>query len=299
MAICTVQGRFTSMPHYLLRLLVLVLTVVLFPWTNIQAAEPTWSGEKIDTWNGFTRHVFNVDGCKAWVVEPKTALPGKPWSWCLEFADHNVKELTAPELLAAGFYHAHIDVGNTFGCPSAVKHFVAFHAALVEKGLAPKAVLIGISRGGLYAYRFASENPEKVAVIYGDAPVCDFKSWPAGKGKGSPGDWTALLKDYGFASEAEALAYKGNPIDVLPILAKAKIPLIHVVGDIDDVVPVAENTAIIEERYNALGGVIQVIHKPNVGHKHGLPDSSPVVKFIMEHSLKQFEMANKPTNPAK
>ena len=39
-----------------------------------------WPGEKIDTWNGFTRHTFTVDGCEAWVVEPKEPLPGQPWS---------------------------------------------------------------------------------------------------------------------------------------------------------------------------------------------------------------------------
>ncbi|HTI68728.1 MAG TPA: alpha/beta hydrolase, partial [Candidatus Limnocylindria bacterium] len=140
---------------------------------------------------------------------------------------------------------------------------------------------------GLYAYRWASENPEKVAVIYGDAPVCDFKSWPGGKlhGKGSPGDWTELQKLYGFKDEAEALNYRGNPVDILKPLARAKIPLIHVVGDADDVVPPAENTTLIEERYRALGGEMHVIHKPGVGHHpHGLDDPNPVIQFIVKHA---------------
>ena len=69
------------------------------------------------------------------------------------------------------------------------------------------------------------------SVIYGDAPVCDFKSWPGGrgKGKGSPADWRELLKCYAFKDEAEALAYRGNPVDILQPLVKAKIALIHVV----------------------------------------------------------------------
>ena len=173
--------------------------------------------EKVDTWNGYTRRTFTVDGCQAWVVEPKQALPGKPWSWCMEFPDAFTEQCAAPALLAKGFHHVHIVVGNTFGCPAAMRHFNAFYDVLQSRGLAKKAVLIGISRGGLYAYRWASENPDKVAVIYGDAPVCDFKSWPGGKGQGSgsPGDWKKLLQDYGFQDEAEALAYRGNPIDVL------------------------------------------------------------------------------------
>ena len=72
--------------------------------------------------------------------------------------------MTAPELLAAGFCYAHIKVGNTFGSSTAVKHFVAFHSAMVEKGLAPNVALVGISRGGLCAYRFANENSQKKSL---------------------------------------------------------------------------------------------------------------------------------------
>ena len=250
------------------------------------AADMSFPDEQVDKWHGFTRHQFQADGCAAWVVEPKMALPGNPWSWCMEFPDAFTERCAAPALLAAGFHHVHIAVGNTFGCPDAVKHFNAFYQLLVARGFAPKAVLIGISRGGLYAYRFASEHPERVAVIYGDAAVCDFKSWPGGKGrgKGSVGDWAALIQHYGFKDEAEALAYGGNPIDRLEPLAKAKVALIHVVGDADDGVPPEENTAIIETRYTALGGEIQVIHKPDVGHHpHGLDDPAPVVEFILKH----------------
>jgi pimeloyl-ACP methyl ester carboxylesterase len=261
------------------------------------AGEFSWPDAKLDTWQGHVRHTFTVDGCTAWVVEPKNALPGRPWSWCMEFPDAFTARCAAPQLLAAGFHHAHIVVGNTFASPAALKHFAAFHAALVEKGLAPKAALIGLSRGGLYAYRFASENPGKVAVIYGDAPVCDFKSWPGGKGtgKGSPKDWAALMKLYGFPTEQDALTYLGNPVDVLSTLAEAKIPLIHVVGDADQVVPVAENTAIVEQRYRALGGTIQVIHKPGVDHHpHGLDDPAPVVRFIVDAATRALAEPTKP-----
>lgn len=249
----------------------------------------SFPGEKIDQWQGFTRHTFLVNGRTAWVVEPKQALPGNPWSWCMEFPDAFTARCAAPQLLAKGFHHAHISVGNTFGSPEALKHFDAFHAAVTAQGLAPKATLIGISRGCLYAHRWAGENPGKVSVIYGDAGVCDFKSWPAGKGKGkgSAGDWKSLISHYGFKDEAEALAYPHNPVDRLPVLAAAKIPLIFVVGDSDDVVPASENAEVMEQRYKALGGVVKVIHKPGVGHHpHGLEDPSPVVEFISEHGAK-------------
>ena len=252
---------------------------------NKPAAAIAWPGEKIDTWRGYRRHVFQVDGCTGWVVEPKKAAPGNPWTWCMEFPDAFTERTGVPELLEQGFHHVHIQVGNTFGAPSALKHFDAMYKTITAQGLAKKGALIGISRGGLYAYNWAALNPGKVTLIYGDAPVCDFKSWPGGKGKGkgSGSDWNALMEHYSFKDEAEALDYKHNPVDNLSPLAKAKIPLIHVVGDDDDVVPVAENTAVIERRYKELGGEMVVIHKPGVGHHpHGASDVSPLVKFITE-----------------
>ncbi|MCX6928726.1 MAG: alpha/beta hydrolase, partial [Verrucomicrobia bacterium] len=222
-----------------------------------------------------------------WVVEPKQAAPGNPWTWCMEFPDAFTERTGVLQLLEKGFHHVHITVGNTFGCPDAVKHFEAFYKALQVGGLAKKGTLIGISRGGLYCYNFAAQDPSRVACIYGDAAVCDFKSWPGGKGKGSgsSGDWAALIKLYGFKDEAEALAYKKNPVDALAPLAAAKITLIHVVGDADKVVPPEENTALIEQRYKQLGGKVVVIHKPGVDHHpHGLENPQPVVDFILEQT---------------
>mgnify|MGYP000004329114 CR=1 FL=1 len=290
---------------FLQRVLVAFMVVIAAraaaePWGDASVASPgvtTVSAEDsagvvTDVWRGFKRHTFVVDGCTAWVVEPRVAAPGKPWTWCMEFPDAFTDRTGVPQLLERGFHHVYIKVGNTFGSPAALRHFDVFYRTLMERGLAKKAVLIGISRGGLYAYNWAALNPEKVAAIYGDAPVGDFKSWPGGKGsgKGSPKDWTALLSHYGFLTDSEALAYARNPVDVLATLARAKIPLLHVVGDADEVVPVAENTAVIERRYRELGGHMVVLHKPGVGHHpHGLDDSTPVVNFILEHSARRLK----------
>ena len=229
-------------------------------------AEETWPGEHNDLWHGYKRHNFTVDGCPAWVVEPKQAAVGNPWTWCMEFPDSFTERTGVLQLLEKGFHHVHIVVGNTHGCPAAVKHFAEFYKVLQSGGLAKKGTLIGISRGGLYCYNFATAFPDRVACIYGDAPVCDFKSWPGGKGKGqgSAGEWAALIKNYGFKDEAEAMAYKRNPIDELTSIAGAKIALIHVVGDMDKAVPVEENTAIIEQRYKELGGKMIVILEDSV-----------------------------------
>ena len=134
----------------------------------------------------------------------------------------------------------------------------AFYAVLTrDHGLSSKTVLEGVSRGGLFAFNWAARHPDQVASIYADAPVLDFKSWPAGKGKGqgSPDDWQQLLKVYGFTEE-QALAYPLNPVDNLAPLATAKIPILSVCGGADQTVPYEENTKIAEERYRKLGGEI-------------------------------------------
>lgn len=255
------------------------------------AADLDFAGAESDRWHGHLRHRFRFEGAEAWVAVPERPLPGNPWSWCMMFPDAFTERCAAPALVAAGFHHAFLDVGNTFGCPAAVARLERFHDELVRRGLAPRPALIGISRGSLYAHRFAAEHPGKVSVIYGDAGVCDVRSWPGGiavgrAGKGSPADWAEMKRLHGFADDAAALAWKGNPVDTLGPLADAGVALVHVVGDADDVVPPAENALVVEERYRALGGTIEVIHKPGVGHHpHGLDDPAPVVAFLLEHAV--------------
>jgi hypothetical protein len=239
--------------------------------------------ETVDTWRGFRRRRFIIQGRDCWIVEPKQALPGKPWTWCMEFPDAFTERTAVPMLLEKGFHHLFMDVGNTFGCPFALRQLDAFYAAVLARGLAPRGALIGISRGALYAFNWAARNPGKVLAIYADAGVCDFKSWPAGRGRGagSAVDWQALQACYGFASEAEALGYRRNPVDNLVPLAEAGVQLLHVVGGADDVVPVEENAGLLSARYLALGGRTSLIHKPGVGHHpHGLDNPALIADFI-------------------
>jgi pimeloyl-ACP methyl ester carboxylesterase len=173
-----------------------------------------------------------------------------------------------------------------------VRYWDKFYDELTGKyGFAKKTALIGLSRGGLYCYNWAIANPDKVACIYADAAVCDFKSWPGGKlkglgkGTGDATEWNNMLMAYGFKSDAEAASYQGNPVDNLKPLAAAKVPLLHVYGEADSLVPWDENTGVVAERYRKMGGSITLIPKPGVGHHpHGLTDPTPIVEFIMKHA---------------
>ena len=270
--------------------LALVLAAGVFVSTGKAAAVPA-ATEPVavtrTTWQGYEQLNFTVDGRRCLLVVPKTAAPGKPWIWRTEFFGHEPQGDVA--LLGKGFHVAYMDVSNMYGAPVALDHMDKFFAHLTRQyGLSSKTVLEGFSRGGLFAFNWAARNPQNVASLYVDAPVCDFKSWPGGlgKGKGSAGDWDRCKKVYGLTDD-EARRYKFNPVDNLEPLAKARIALLHVCGDADDVVPIAENTMLVKERYEKLGGTIVVINKPGVGHHpHSLKDPTPIVEFILKHTAK-------------
>ena len=233
-------------------------------------------------WDGGKEESFVLDGRACRVVVPEHPAAGRPWIWRPEFFEAFNQADRA--LLKKGYHLAWTELANSFGCPSSLERMDRFHREVVTRyHVSERAVLFGFSRGGLYSLNWAERHPERVSCLYLDAPVCDFISWPAGKGKGagSPGDWKKLIVDYGFADEAAALSYRDGPLHHLGILAKARIPVLCVVGDADRTVPVEENTALLESGMKNAGGMIRVIHKPGVDHHpHSLSDPAPVVEFV-------------------
>lgn len=285
------------MKSLVLAIIVALSSVYMAPLTSAFGAEPTSDEAKksspstehqpqIKDWHGFVCHEFTVKDRPALLVLPKKEAPGKPWIWRTEFFGHEPQLDIA--LLKQGYAVAYIDMQNMHGAPCAMEIMDAYYAYVRKHyKLADKAILEGFSRGGLFAFNWAAHKPAAVAALYVDAPVCDFTSWPGGKGKGpgSPEDWTRLLKCYNL-TEDQALKSKLSPIHCLAPLAKAKIPIIAVVGDVDEVVPLAENMAIVEERYKKLGGKIEVIHKPDCKHHpHSLPDPAPIEAFLLKNTL--------------
>jgi len=72
------------------------------------------------------------------------------------------------------------------------------------------------------------EASGSVGVVYGTAPSAISRAGRAARqGPGSKADWDRLQKVYGFKDEAEALAYRLNPVDNLDPLAKARYPTLH------------------------------------------------------------------------
>jgi len=237
---------------------------------------------------GFQGYEFDFNGRNAKIVVPKNTAKGNPWVWRARFWGHEPQFDIA--LLERGFHIVYCDVAELFGNKEALSTWNQFYKFLTKAGLSKQSVMEGMSRGGFYIYRWAVKYPKRIAAIYADAPVLDIKSWPGGKGKsvGSLSDWDTFKNDFALKGESEAIVFKGNPLDMTRKIARAAYPILHVVGDADEVVPVDENTALFEKEIKTAGGEIRVIHKTGIGHHpHSLPNPQPIVDFILEAYLKK------------
>ncbi len=176
------------------------------------------------------------------VIVPKRAAPGHPWSWRGCYWDHQSQ--TEIELLRRGFHVAYISANATLR-PG--REWDAWYAFLTEQhGLSRKPAFIGMSRGGEYAYTWATANPDKVSCIYADNP----------------------------GGNRELLARLGG-------LATNDVPLLHVCGSIDPLL--GRYSAAIEGIYHELGGRISVMIKDGAGHHpHSLRDPKPIADFLTQ-----------------
>lgn len=236
----------------------------------------------VSSFHGYDCADFSFEGRVAKIVKPRVIAKGHPWIWRARFWGHEPQ--TDIALLDRGFHVVYCDVAELFGNADAVGIWNRFYHFLRKSGLAKKTVLEGMSRGGVYIYNWAAENPRKVACVYADAPVLDMLTWPGGRGRepASPRDWEIFKKDYGYTSDEETLTFKNNPLDKINLIVKGRYAMLHVVGDADEVVPVPDNTDLFEKKILEAGGNIKVIHKPGIGHHpHSLPDPTPIVQFIL------------------
>ncbi|MGF6930731.1 lysophospholipase L1-like esterase/pimeloyl-ACP methyl ester carboxylesterase [Chitinophaga sp. W2I13] len=240
--------------------------------------------KKITSFYGYRCTDFDFRGRACKVVAPKFAAAGHPWIWRARFWGHEPQ--TDIALLERGYHVVYCDVAELFGNKEAIQLWNGYYSLLRKAGLARKAVMEGMSRGAVYVYNWAAENPDKVAAVYVDNPVIDLCSWPGSQFKkqaAQPNEWEAFKKDYGFTSDSAAMLFKGSPLYKIREIVKGKYPMLHVLADADTDVPPEENTLPFEEKIKALGGDITVMHKPGFAHHpHSFPDPTPIVDFILK-----------------
>ncbi len=193
------------------------------------------------------------------VVAPRQAAPGNPWSWRGVYWNHQPQ--TEVELLKRGFHVAYISVDpkprssteltmdelmDELGMSSgALAEWDAWYAYLTgQYGLSKKPAFIGMSRGGIFEYRWGSANPDKVSCIYADNP--------------------------GMEREA---------FERLVDLARADVPILQICGTIDPML--GQYTSAIEAIYQQFGGRISMMVKEGYAHHpHSLRNPKPIADFI-------------------
>lgn len=234
--------------------------------------DKVWLPGKTCSFYGYqcSEFVFNGRDCK--IVKPKWSAKGHPWVWRARFWGHEPQADIA--LLERGFHIVYCDVAELLGNDEAIGYWNDFYKMLREAGLGKKAVLEGMSRGGIYIYNWAAVNPDKVACVYADNALLDLKYWP---------DSTILKQDYHLQNAGQIAAMKASPIDKVPQIVKGGYPMLHLLADNDEAVDPSKNTLLFEQKVKALNGSITVLHKPGFRHHpHSLPNPAPIVEFVLQ-----------------
>lgn len=229
---------------------------------------------------------FTVSERPAFVLLPDEAKRTTPQPWIIyaptlsSYPDQHEKWMHE-QFLKAGIAVAGIDVGEGYGSPKSNQLFTDLYNELVhKKGFAPKPCLFGRSRGGLWVTSWAIENPAKVSGIIGIYPVFDFRTYPGI-------DKTASA--YGLnKSDLEKKLSDLNPISKVGVLAKAKIPIALIHGDVDKVVPLKENSQEFFNQYKLENqqDLIKLIILKGQGHNYfeGFFNSQELVDFAISRA---------------
>jgi len=228
---------------------------------------------------GAQRTITEIGKHQGFILQPAKPAPdgARPWVWyapTIGSYPNKSNEWVLRQLLDRGFCVCGVNVGESYGSPAGRKVCSEFYQHVVrEYKLESKARLLAQSRGGLMLYNWAAENPDKVRCIVGIYPVCDLRSYPGLKNAAAA---------YGMTpGELEKQLMQHNPIDRLEPLAKAGVPILHIHGDADTVVPLDKNSQTLLARYGALGGKMKLLVVPGKGH-------AEIPEYFQEPRLVQF-----------
>ena len=228
---------------------------------------------------------FEFEGRPAFILHPESTTEGsrtnKPWVFyapTLAAYPDSHEEWMHRKFLEAGISIAGIDLGEAYGSPESRKVFDRFYKELTQnRQMSMKPCLLGRSRGGLWVSSWACDHPERFAGIAGIYPVYDLRSYP-GLAKAAPA--------YGLTeAELSKRLDEFNPIARAGVLAKAKLPVYIVHGDVDEIVPLEANSAALAAKYSEAGAesfiTVNVINGQGHNYWEGFFRSQALVDFVI------------------
>lgn len=224
---------------------------------------------------------FLVQDRPAFLILSTNQAEGHPWVWyapTLPAYPAGEERWMFEQFTAAGISIAGIDVGESYGSPAGQILYTALYDEMVRRGFSRKPVLLGRSRGGLMTLAWAAGNPDKTGGFAGIYPVSNIASYP-GIAKAAPA--------FGLTpEELDSRLSMHNPVDRLASLARAQVPMFAIHGDVDTIVPLEKNSALLHERYTRLGGEMRLIIPPGQGHNmwSGFFQCQELVNFVKQHA---------------
>lgn len=241
-----------------------------------------------DKWNGYAIQKLRFENHEAVIVYPEEGTANGQLAMKALYWDAFPEAIEIP-LLENGFHLCYIRKDTRFGTDDDLDRMARFlRFVQSERGLGKQCVLVGMSCGGMISIKMAARYPELVKCLYLDAPVVNYMSWPCGFGIGSgvntPDPYAEIFHALQMKTVAQIMACRDMPLDKIPTLVANRTPVVMVAGDSDQVVPYCENGFFLERAYKDAGADIEVYIKPGGDHHpHGLPDSTPIVDFIIRH----------------
>ena len=265
-----------------------IFRVIKRMWTTLLASLFVVAVEgRAEEPGDFQWNRFEIEGCSAFVILPDVEKRRAkiPWVYYAPTFDRRLPSSKDEgwmmrQFLDQGIAIAGVDVGESYGSPAGREVYSALYEKLIaDHHFDAKACLLARSRGGLMLYSWAADHPDKVRCIAGIYPVCNLRSYPGlAKACGA----------YGLTeSQFEEALPIHNPINRLAQLAKANVPIHHIHGDVDKVVPSSANSEIVAKRYHELGGTMTLEVAEGQGHNmwEGFFKSQPLVDFVISNAV--------------
>ena len=235
----------------------------------------------------------NLGKTTAYIIVPASYKKQKNYKWviyhsgggewgCVITHRWNEKSGIIDKLLKNDFIVCSVSVGPAhWGNPKTGKAYKALYKYVRSNfTVSKKACLLAQSMGGLTSLPWAAKNPGTVKCLYGIYPLFDLEG-------------IIKLKKQFRVSVAQAWdttpklifskVKKLNPVNMLDLAVKSKIPVMQRHGLVDKVVLYKQNAADFAARYRTAGGNLKLITLKKYGHEtyRGFFNPGEIVKFFL------------------
>lgn len=234
--------------------------------------------------HGFCCEEFEFENTSGIVVKPDVK-PNNKIVFKTEYWDA-FPELET-EFIKRGFHLVHVKNENRLANRSNCDLKARFIRYVSEKySLDCRCILVGMSCGGAQAVNFAAYYPELTSCLFIDAPVLNFLDFPGKYNKYESAWEKEFTKAYPGVKRSDLFTLPDNPINNVPKLIEARLPIVMMYGTEDMTVDYYANGKLLEDAYSENTDLLTVIPRNCQGHHpHGMPSKSDELADLIMSKL--------------